>query len=127
MPLLLVSKSGGLSLASHEVEIKSQLGWPGEQELLDVFVFPAASCTFAQHDTGSGMLNTVVCVCCRVGLAMYVRLVLVVGEDIVHVGTCELSIDLSKEGGIVGLTCSASGVLSYMSGCIRSLSLHYLT
>ncbi|KAG6331869.1 hypothetical protein ID866_7220, partial [Astraeus odoratus] len=115
LPLLLVLKNGGLGLADAAVDIKSQLEWPGERELLDVFVFPAASCSFIQPDSES--IGHVVCVCCQAGSTVYTRLVLL-GEEIVYVGGCELPIDDSAENSdarLVGLTCSASGVLSFMT------------
>ncbi|KAL4076358.1 hypothetical protein J3A83DRAFT_4226738 [Scleroderma citrinum] len=115
LPLLLVSKNGKLGLASPDVDIKSRLEWPGEQELHDVFVFPAASCSFIHRDTDK--IGSVVCVCCCAGSAVYVRLVFL-REEIVHLGTCELPIDDSGETvdvRIVGVTCSATGVLSFMT------------
>lgn len=115
LPLLLVSREGELSLANPDVEIKCQLEWSGKRRLLDVFVFPAASCSFIHRDTEK--IGSVACVCCSAESAVHVRLVLL-GEEIVHVGTCEVPIDESGKAvsaRIVGITCSPCGVLSFMT------------
>lgn len=120
LPLLLVSKSGGISLADPEVAIKSQLEWTGGQELLDVFIFPSSSCpVFTQRDTDStdSAVRNVVCICCQAGSNLYVRVALVGGE-IAHVDTCKLPIGdegETVEGRIAGVTCSAEGVLSFIT------------
>ncbi|KAI6127386.1 hypothetical protein EDD16DRAFT_1702467 [Pisolithus croceorrhizus] len=115
LPLLLVSKSGGISLADPEVTIKSQLEWTGERELLDVFIFSPSSCPFIRRDMDS--VRNVVCICCQAGSNLYVRVALV-GEEIVHVDTCELPIGSEGEtvdGRIAGVTCSVEGILSFVT------------
>ncbi|KAF9236212.1 hypothetical protein BU15DRAFT_50422 [Melanogaster broomeanus] len=114
LPLLLVSKNGGLCLANAQVEIKSQLDWPGEREHLETFVFPRNSCSFIQDESASS--TTVAVICCQTTTAIHMRLVLL-GEKIVHVDDCELPIANSNSGvdtSIIGLTCSPSGVLSFI-------------
>lgn len=116
-------ENGELALANPDVDITCQLEWSGERDLLDVFVFPAASCSFIHRDTEK--VGSIACVCCYAGPAIHVRLVLL-GDKIVHVGTCELQIDESgepAESRIMGITCSASGVLSFMSTCCRFVCL----
>ncbi|KAI6135211.1 hypothetical protein EV401DRAFT_1903306 [Pisolithus croceorrhizus] len=115
LPLLLVSKSGGISLADPEVTIKSQLEWTGERELLEVFIFSSSSCPFIRRDMDS--VRNVVCICCQAGSNLYVRVALV-GEEIVHVDTCELPIGSEGEtvdGRIAGVTCSVEGILSFIT------------
>lgn len=115
LPLLLISKSGGISLADPEVAIKNQLEWTGERELLDVLIFSPSSCPFIRRDMDS--VRNVVCICCQAGSNLYVRVALV-GEEIVHVDTCELPIGDEGEtvdGRIAGVTCSAEGILSFIT------------
>ncbi|KAI6040445.1 hypothetical protein EDC04DRAFT_2894173 [Pisolithus marmoratus] len=115
LPLLLVSKNGGISLADPGVAIKSQLEWTGERELLDIFVFSPSSCPFIRRDMDS--VYNVVCICCQAGPNVYMRVALV-GEEITHVDTCELPIGDEGEivdGRIAGVTCSAEGILSFIT------------
>ncbi|KAF9226831.1 hypothetical protein BS17DRAFT_800784 [Gyrodon lividus] len=114
LPLLLVSKNGGLCLANTQVEIKSQLVWPGERELLETFVFPRNLCSFVQEDSAPSISAAVIC--CHTGTTIHLRLVLL-GEGIVLLGACDLLIASSTgDAGtsILGLTCSPSGVLSFI-------------
>ncbi|KIJ69813.1 hypothetical protein HYDPIDRAFT_178256 [Hydnomerulius pinastri MD-312] len=115
LPLLLVSRNGGVCLANARVEIKNQLEWPGERQLLEVFVFPSNATSLIQQDAGSN--DTVAAVCCQAGSTLHVRLVLL-GEEIIDVGSCELPIGNSTSNPdtcLLGLTCSPSGILSLMN------------
>ncbi|KIJ20517.1 hypothetical protein PAXINDRAFT_96702, partial [Paxillus involutus ATCC 200175] len=112
LPLLLVSTNGSLCLANAEVEIKSKLHWPGERELVETFVFPRNSCSFIQDDSASDV--GVAVICCYTRATIHVRLVLL-REEIVLVGACELSIaGATSDTCVLGLTCSPSGVLSFI-------------
>ncbi|KAH0840224.1 hypothetical protein J3R83DRAFT_1228 [Lanmaoa asiatica] len=116
-PLLFVSKNGSLSLANAQVDIKSQLDWPGQRKHLETFVFPRKSCSFIQDDTDS--CSSVAITCCQTNMTLYVRLMLL-GEEIVLVGACEIPIASSTSDTktvILGLTCSPSGVLSFIDSC----------
>ena len=94
-----------------QVDIKNQLDWPGEREHLETFVFPRKSCSFIRDGTDS--CTSVVVTCCRTSMTLHVRLVLL-GEEITPVGTCEIPIASSTSDTdpiIYGVTCSPSGVL----------------
>ncbi|KAH7887398.1 hypothetical protein F5I97DRAFT_1941864 [Phlebopus sp. FC_14] len=115
LPLLLVARNGNLYLTNADAEIKSQQSWPGEREVLEAFVFPSKSCSFIQNSTDPS--SSIVVLCCQAGETLYVRIVSV-AEGIVHIGASELRIDEEGEKSnsrILGLTCSASGILSYLN------------
>ncbi|KAG8218966.1 hypothetical protein J3R82DRAFT_4707 [Butyriboletus roseoflavus] len=81
---------------------------------METFVFPCNSCSFMQDDMNS--YGKVVITCCRVRMTLHVRLVLL-GEELVPFGTCEIPIASSTSGtkiAIRGLSCSPSGVLSFI-------------
>lgn len=122
MPLLLVSKNGELGLANPDAEVKHQLEWSGERDLRDVFVFPAASCSFVHRNAEK--VGSVACVCCYAESVVHVRLVLL-GEEIVHLGTCEMPLDESGkaiDAKLMGITCSATGVFGFISASCRFVS-----
>ncbi|KAG9317778.1 hypothetical protein JVU11DRAFT_1998 [Chiua virens] len=97
-----------------QVDIKSQLDWPGEREHLETFVFPRGSCSFIQDDTDSW--SSVAVTCSQTKMILHVRLALL-GEEIMLAGTCEIPIASSTNATnivISGLTCSSSGILSFV-------------
>lgn len=97
-----------------QVDIKKQLDWPGEREHLETFVFPRKSCSFLPDDADS--CSRVAIVCCQTSMILHVRIVLL-GEDIVPIGTCEIPVASSTSDSdttICCLTCSPSGVLSFI-------------
>ena len=124
VPLLFISKNASLFLANAQADIKNQLDWPGEREHLETFVFPRKSCSFIQDDTDS--CSSVAITCCQTSMVLHVRLVLL-GEEIVPVGTCEIPIASSTSDTdtiIAGLTCSQSGVLSFIGESSNSSVWH---
>ncbi|KAI9574315.1 hypothetical protein HD554DRAFT_22811 [Boletus coccyginus] len=106
VPLLFVSGNGSLFLVDAQVDIKKQLDWPGEREHLETFIFPRKSCIFLQDNTDS--CSRVAIICCQTSMILHVRLVLL-GDDIVPIGTCEIPIasSTSDTDAIIScLTCS---------------------
>ncbi|KAG6373762.1 hypothetical protein JVT61DRAFT_5904 [Boletus reticuloceps] len=114
VPLLFVSKNGSLFLANAQADIKNQLDWSGEREHLETFVFPRKSCGFIRVDTDSS--SSIAVTCCQISMTLHVRVALL-GEEIVPLGTCEIPIASSTSDTnsvISGLTCSSTGVLSFI-------------
>lgn len=88
------------------------------------FVFPRKLCSFIQGDTNS--CSSIAVTCCQTNMILHVRVVLL-GEEIVPAGTCEIPIPGStSDTGIVisGLTCSPSGVFSFIGESSMLTSQH---
>ena len=107
-----------------QIDIKSQLDWLGERQHLETFVFPRESCSFIQDVTAS--CTSVAISFCQTGMVVHVRLVLL-GEEIVPFGTCEIPIASTTSDtdvAILGVTCSPSGILSFIGASPMSIYMY---
>ncbi|KAG2078131.1 hypothetical protein BDR04DRAFT_1226911 [Suillus decipiens] len=116
--ILLVSSAGDISVADYELNIQSTLVCPHEQNFLDVFFFPGASCTFLPpHENPP---DTIIVFCSSSDSTLLLSIVSVTGKDIIIIGKNQLSIShrVSRQkiqDHVIALSFGPCGVLSYIN------------
>ncbi|KAG1756596.1 uncharacterized protein EDB91DRAFT_1093491 [Suillus paluster] len=115
--ILLVSSTGDVSVADDELNIMSTLICAHEQNFLDVFFFPGASCTFSPREN---LPDTMIVFCSSTDSTLLLSIVSVTGNDLTIIGrhqfsTCHAVSGQKTQQRVVALSCSPCGVLSYIN------------
>lgn len=116
--ILLVSSTGDISVADDELNILSTLVCPHQQNFLDVFFFPGASCTFLPPRENPP--DTIIVFCSSSDSTLLLSTVSVTGKDMTIIGKNQVSISHGVSGRkiqhhIIALSCGPCGVLSYIN------------
>lgn len=116
--MLLISSTGDISVADDELNILSTLICPHEQNFLDVFFFPGASCTFLPPRENPP--DTIIIFCSSSDSTLLLSIVSVTGKDMIIIGKNQVSTSHGVSGRktqqhVIALSCGPCGVLSYIN------------